>query len=122
MFRILVTVSNRPLAPGQYNRLMDRLGFKDRNIINFTEFFSSFREATANGYPKWMDPVQRQWQERANMSASQVHLHLKEKAKQRYVLEMMLAYWFTMLSFDIDVLVALFYHGFGCKETPTRCP
>ena len=85
LFRILVTVVNRPLVPAQFTRLMDRIGFKERNVVNFTEFYTAFREPTASGYPKWMDPIQRQWQEKSQMTAAQVHLHLKERAKQKCV-------------------------------------
>ena len=80
-----MTVVNRPLAPAQFTRLMDRIGFKERNVVNFTEFYTAFREPTASGYPKWMDPIQRQWQEKSQMTAAQVHLHLKERAKQKCV-------------------------------------
>ena len=80
-----MTVVNRPLVPAQFTRLMDRIGFKERNVVNFTEFYTAFREPTASGYPKWMDPIQRQWQEKSQMTAAQVHLHLKERAKQKCV-------------------------------------
>ena len=85
LFRIIVTVLGRPVSNNQFSRLMDRLGLKDRNVVPFTDFFAVFREAQSSDYPKWMDPIQRQWQERATMNAAQVHAHLKEKARQRYV-------------------------------------
>jgi hypothetical protein len=63
---------------------MERLGFKDKKIVNHGEFFALFRDIPdVDEYPRWMDPVQRHWLDKATMNASQVHIQLKEKAKQR---------------------------------------
>lgn len=85
LYRILLTVLGRQLSQSHFNRLMDRLGFKERLVINYTEFFSLFRQMNEedSSFPRWMDPVQRTHLEKATMTASQVHTQLKEKAKQR---------------------------------------
>ena len=84
VYRILVTVLNRQLNPAQFSRLMERLGFKEsRAVISFQEFFAVFRETDDNEYPRWMDPIQRQWHERDQLSAEQVNAHLRERARQR---------------------------------------
>eukprot|EP00105_Crassostrea_gigas_P042364 XP_019926512.1 PREDICTED: EF-hand calcium-binding domain-containing protein 6 isoform X4 [Crassostrea gigas] len=84
-YRILMTILNRNVSQNVFNRLMDRLGFKDKQIINYSEFFAYFHEAQAqNDYPRWMDPVQRMWPDKAIMTSSQVHAQLKEKVRQKY--------------------------------------
>ena len=85
LYRILMTVLSRQLSQAQFNRLLERLGFKERLVINYTEFFSLFRHMNEedSSFPKWMDPVQRTHLEKATMTASQVHVQLKERAKQR---------------------------------------
>nr|KAG5714709.1 hypothetical protein BaRGS_000197 [Batillaria attramentaria] len=81
--RIMVTVLGRQISQPQSVKLMERLGFKDRTVIPFTDFFAHFREAEDNSYPAWMDPVNRQ--DRVLMGASQVHANLREKARQRFL-------------------------------------
>ncbi|KAK3091339.1 hypothetical protein FSP39_019098 [Pinctada imbricata] len=84
--RVITTILNASINQNVYNRLMDRLGFKDKQVINYSEFFSYFHEGVnSNDYPRWMDPVQRQWPERATMNSSQVHAQLKEKVKQKFL-------------------------------------
>lgn len=85
-YRILMTILNRNVSQNVFNRLMDRLGFKDKQIINYSEFFAYFHEAQAqNDYPRWMDPVQRMWPDKAIMTSSQVHAQLKEKVRQKFL-------------------------------------
>ena len=79
----MVTVLSRPLNQSQFARLTERLGFGGKSVISFTEFHTKFREVDNEEYPKWMDPIQRQQMEKAQMNATQVHAHFKEKAKQR---------------------------------------
>ncbi|KAK2169896.1 hypothetical protein LSH36_6g11010 [Paralvinella palmiformis] len=81
LFRILITITNKPINQGQFTRLMDRLGLKDKIAIHYSEFFALFRDVQSADYPRWIDPVQRHWQERGSLTASQVHVLLKEKAK-----------------------------------------
>ncbi|XP_059167514.1 EF-hand calcium-binding domain-containing protein 6-like [Physella acuta] len=84
--RILVTLLGRSLTSQQTQRLLDRLGFSERQIIPFTEFFAYFRHASESSYPLWMDPVQRGGQQdRVIMGSIQVHAHLREKARQRFL-------------------------------------
>ncbi|CAL1548413.1 unnamed protein product [Lymnaea stagnalis] len=83
--RILVTILGRSISMAQCQKLMERLGFAERHIIPFTEFFAYFRQAADSEYPLWMDPVHRASQDRVLMSSSQVHAHLKEKARQRFL-------------------------------------
>lgn len=81
--RIIITILGRPLSNSQFNRLMDRLGFKDKNIVSFPDFFALFRDSATSEYPRWMDPIQRS--DKVTMTASQVHAQLKERAKQRFL-------------------------------------
>ncbi|XP_048248284.1 EF-hand calcium-binding domain-containing protein 6-like isoform X1 [Haliotis rufescens] len=82
--RILMLVLNRPVSQSQFNRLSERVGLKNKSVVSFTEFFSHFREVPGESdYPQWMDPVNRT--DRVTMSAASVHMHLKEKAKQRFL-------------------------------------
>lgn len=85
LYRILMTVLSRQLTQNQFNKLLDRLGFQNKVVINYTEFFSLFRKINEedSSFPKWMDPVQRTHLEKAHMTADQVHQQLREKAKQR---------------------------------------
>ncbi|KAL3877258.1 hypothetical protein ACJMK2_034991 [Sinanodonta woodiana] len=86
MHRIVTTILNRQVTQSQFTRLMERIGFKDRSVLNYTEFFSCFRDLPQeDSYPTWMDPVQRHHLDKATMNASQVHAQLKEKAKQRFL-------------------------------------
>ncbi|KAJ8318169.1 hypothetical protein KUTeg_003260 [Tegillarca granosa] len=85
LFRIIVTILNRAVSMSLFNRLMDRLGFKDRQIINYGEFFALFRDQSDSDYPKWMDPVNRPYQDKALMNAGEVHNQLREKARQRFL-------------------------------------
>ncbi|KAK0049048.1 EF-hand calcium-binding domain-containing protein 6 [Biomphalaria pfeifferi] len=83
--RILVTVLGRSISGQQCQKLMERLGFAERSIIPFTEFFAYFRDETTSEYPQWMDPINRMNQDRVIMTSAQVHAYLKEKAKQRFL-------------------------------------
>ncbi|XP_076459815.1 EF-hand calcium-binding domain-containing protein 6-like isoform X2 [Babylonia areolata] len=81
--RILVTVSGRQISQSQSQKLLERLGFKERTIIPFTDFFAHFREVPDKEYPQWMDPVSRP--DKVAMSAGQVHANLRAKARQRFL-------------------------------------
>lgn len=81
--RILVTVAGRQISQAQSQKLLERLGFNERSIIPFTDFFAYFRLAQEKEYPAWMDPVSRP--DRVIMVANQVHANLREKARQRFL-------------------------------------
>lgn len=85
LYRILMTVLSRQLSQNQFTKLLERLGFNNKVVINYTEFFSLFRKMNDedSSFPKWMDPIQRTHLEKATMTCDQVHLQLKEKARQR---------------------------------------
>lgn len=82
--RIFTTVTNRPITGGVFLRLLDRLGFADRQVVSFTEFFAKFRDSKSSEYPRWMD-MKRDYALRDTLTASQVHALLKERAKSRIV-------------------------------------
>ncbi|OWF42398.1 EF-hand calcium-binding domain-containing protein 6-like isoform X2 [Mizuhopecten yessoensis] len=85
LHRILVTVLTQEMGQSVFNRLMDRFGFSDRQMVNYTELFAHFREMP-DDYPQWMDPVQRNYaSDKASMSSGEVHAQLREKAKQRFL-------------------------------------
>ncbi|KAL5018758.1 hypothetical protein ScPMuIL_004480 [Solemya velum] len=44
LYRILMTLISRDISQSQYTRVMERLGFKDRKVISYTDFFSAFRD------------------------------------------------------------------------------
>ncbi|CAH1794326.1 unnamed protein product [Owenia fusiformis] len=81
--RIVVTLIGRPLNQVVFGRLMNRLGLGQRAVISFADFFKVFRERHDSEYPNWMDPIQRTFSDKANTTADEVHIQLKEKAKQR---------------------------------------
>ena len=85
LYRILMTVLGRNLTQSQFSRLLERLSFNNRIVINYAEFFALFRKLNDedSSYPRWMDPVQRTHLDKAVMTADQVHGQLREKAKQR---------------------------------------
>ncbi|XP_052263112.1 EF-hand calcium-binding domain-containing protein 6-like isoform X2 [Dreissena polymorpha] len=87
LYRILMTVLGRQLTQSQFTRLLERLGFNNRVVINYTEFFALFRKVNEedSSYPRWMDPVQRTHLEKAVMTAEQVHGQLRGKVKQRFM-------------------------------------
>ena len=82
--RIITLIVGKPVNSSQFSRLLTRMGLQDRNVVSFNDFEAAFGERIESGdLARWVDPVQRQWQEKTNMTASQVHMHLKQKAKQR---------------------------------------
>ncbi|XP_064633647.1 EF-hand calcium-binding domain-containing protein 6-like isoform X2 [Lineus longissimus] len=83
--RIVISLIQRPISQSHFNKLMDRMGYKDKQIVSYTEFCSLFRETDSSEYPRWMDPVQRHYQDKVVMGADEVHINLKEKAKQRFL-------------------------------------
>ncbi|XP_041364639.1 EF-hand calcium-binding domain-containing protein 6-like [Gigantopelta aegis] len=84
--RILTMILGRPMTQCQFTRLMDRVGFRERQIISFSEFFTNYRHIPDANYPQWMDPVNRPGcNDRITMNANEVHLQLKERAKQRFL-------------------------------------
>ncbi|XP_064594452.1 EF-hand calcium-binding domain-containing protein 6-like isoform X2 [Liolophura sinensis] len=85
LFRILVTLLNRPMSQNIFIRLLERLGFRDRHVISVFDFYAVFREPMDTEHPRWMDPIHRHWQDKVSMTASQVHAQLKEKARQRFL-------------------------------------
>jgi hypothetical protein len=51
--RILVTVAGRQITQAQSQKLLERMGFKERTVIPFTDFFAYFREAQVS-YPPFV--------------------------------------------------------------------
>ncbi|XP_076452836.1 EF-hand calcium-binding domain-containing protein 6-like isoform X2 [Babylonia areolata] len=82
--RILVTVAGRQITQHQSQKLLERMGFKERTVIPFSEFFAHFRDVGQDSdHPQWMDPLTRP--DHVVMSAGQVHANLREKARQRFL-------------------------------------
>ncbi|KAL8618778.1 hypothetical protein ACOMHN_000206 [Nucella lapillus] len=82
--RILVTVAGRQISSQQSQGLLKRLGFGERTVIPFTEFFAHFRDQGQDSdHPQWMSPLNRP--DHVVMSAAQVHDNLREKARQRFL-------------------------------------
>ncbi|XP_077999318.1 EF-hand calcium-binding domain-containing protein 6-like [Glandiceps talaboti] len=85
LHRIVTTFVGQFIGPKQFNHLMARLKLGEKQVVRLDEFYAAFREQVATEMPAWMDPVNRHHVEKIAMTASQVHLHLKEKAKQRFL-------------------------------------
>lgn len=85
LIHILTSVLGQLISPKQFHLLLKRLHLDERTIIKFDDFYTRFRDSVASEYPDWLDPIARQQVERSNMSATQVHSHLKEQAKQRFL-------------------------------------
>lgn len=83
--RILINFLGRFVGLKHYNNLLARLGLGDKIAIKLEEFYACFQEpASIQEMPSWMDPVNRFTEaSKSHMTAAQVHLQLKEKAKQR---------------------------------------
>ncbi|PIK49807.1 putative EF-hand calcium-binding domain-containing protein 6-like [Apostichopus japonicus] len=82
--RIVISFLGKFVSLKQFNLLMNRLHFGERQVISLEEFYAAFRSQEKDGMPEWMDPVNRE-NDKVTMTASQVHLQLKEKAKERFV-------------------------------------
>ncbi|XP_072038422.1 EF-hand calcium-binding domain-containing protein 6-like [Amphiura filiformis] len=84
--RIIINFVGRFVSPKHLNNLLARLGLADKQVIKLEEFYACFREPVGpQEMPGWMDPVNRYSGDKPIMSAAQVHLQLKEKARQRLV-------------------------------------
>ncbi|KAJ8023054.1 EF-hand calcium-binding domain-containing protein 6 [Holothuria leucospilota] len=82
--RIVISFLGKFVSLKQFNMLMSRLHLGERQVISLEEFYAAFRKQEKDGMPEWMDPVNRE-NDKVTMTASQVHLQLKDKAKQRFV-------------------------------------
>ncbi|XP_070545330.1 EF-hand calcium-binding domain-containing protein 6-like [Ptychodera flava] len=85
LHRIVMTFVGKFVGPKQFNHLMARLRLGEKQVIRLDEFYAVFREPVSTEMPAWMDPVNRHHVEKITMTSSQVHLQLKEKAKQRFL-------------------------------------
>lgn len=81
--RILQNFLSRSISLSQFNKLMVRLKLDHKKMISYDEFYASFRPPKkADEGPAWLELEKP---ELKCMSAAQVHAHLKEKAKQRFL-------------------------------------
>jgi len=76
----------KPLSHNQFQKIMDRLGFKNKALIKFEEFVACFQESKQEN-SEWVDPVRNTQNANALLpvqrKATQVFVILKEKAKQK---------------------------------------
>ena len=80
----MTLIVGKPITGAQCSRLLARMHMQDKGVLSCSDFLAVLGERHESGdIPRWVDPIQRQWQEKGNMTASQVHMHLKERAKQR---------------------------------------
>jgi len=81
--RILQNFLSRSISLSQFNKLMVRLKLDHKKMISYDEFYASFRPPKkADEGPAWLELEKPDIK---YMSAAQVHAHLKEKAKQRFL-------------------------------------
>ncbi|KAL9978672.1 hypothetical protein ACROYT_G016217 [Oculina patagonica] len=81
--RILQNFLSRSISLSQFNKLMVRLKLDHKKMISYDEFYASFRPPKkADEGPAWLELEKPDLK---YMSAAQVHAHLKEKAKQRFL-------------------------------------
>lgn len=81
--RILQNFLSRSISLSQFNKLMVRLRLDHKKMISYDEFYASFRPPKkADEGPAWLELEKPDLK---YMSAAQVHAHLKEKAKQRFL-------------------------------------
>ncbi|KAI8521540.1 hypothetical protein Bbelb_012940 [Branchiostoma belcheri] len=85
LLHILTSFLGRPITTKQLNHLLARLGLANKSVIKFDEFYAVFRESVSSEYPRWLDPVQRHFQDKITMSSTAVHTQLKEKAKMKFL-------------------------------------
>ena len=86
--RVLMTVMGRTISLKHFNHLLVRVGLADRSIINYTQFYTAFREKDSSEPPAIFDSQFKHFAQDKNMlTATQVNALLKEKARKR-VLEL----------------------------------
>lgn len=80
---ILINFLSRSITLSHFNKLMVRLRLDHKKMISHDEFYAAFRPPKkADEGPAWL---QLEKPDLKYMSAAQVHAHLKEKAKQRFL-------------------------------------
>ncbi|XP_058971581.2 EF-hand calcium-binding domain-containing protein 6 [Pocillopora verrucosa] len=80
---ILINFLSRSITLSHFNKLMVRLRLDHKKMISYDEFYATFRPPKkADEGPAWL---QLEKPDLKYMSAAQVHAHLKEKAKQRFL-------------------------------------
>lgn len=84
IFIFSVTEENIKLKTNIPDSMLNRLKLQDKTIIKFEELYAAVRDPATSGAPAWFDPVSHRHMDRPTMTASQVHVQLKEKVKQRY--------------------------------------
>lgn len=81
--RILQNFLSKAISLSQFNKLMVRLKLDHKKMISYDEFYASFRPPKkADDVPAWLELEKPDIK---YMSAAQVHAHLKEKTKQRFL-------------------------------------
>lgn len=78
-----MTITGHNVSHQLYQKMLQRIGLHDKNIIHFAEFFSKFRILPSSAYPQWMTSINKNFNDRPVLNAVQVHSLLKEKARQR---------------------------------------
>ncbi|CAH3031296.1 unnamed protein product [Pocillopora meandrina] len=80
---IFINFLSRSITLSHFNKLMVRLRLDHKKMISYDEFYAAFRPPKkADEGPAWL---QLEKPDLKYMSAAQVHAHLKEKAKQRFL-------------------------------------
>lgn len=80
---ILINFLSRSITLSHFNKLMVRLRLDHKKMISYDEFYAAFRPPKkADEGPAWL---QLEKPDLKYMSAAQVHAHLKEKVKQRFL-------------------------------------
>ncbi|KAM9330416.1 EF-hand calcium-binding domain-containing protein 6-like [Gastrophryne carolinensis] len=81
LLMMLTKFLGRLVNSRQLQQLLLRLKLHEKTIIKFEEFYAAIRDPFPSGRPTWLDPINRKPDEKALMTASQVHTQLKTKRK-----------------------------------------
>ncbi|XP_053314267.1 EF-hand calcium-binding domain-containing protein 6-like [Spea bombifrons] len=73
----------RLISSRNFQQLLLRFKLNEKSIITFDELYSVIRDPIPSGRPTWLDPINRRSENKAQMTASQVHAQLK--TKQRFL-------------------------------------
>ncbi|KAE8629793.1 hypothetical protein XENTR_v10000593 [Xenopus tropicalis] len=85
LLMMLTKFLGRFISSKQYQQLLLRLNLQEKTIIKFEELYAAVRDPVPSGRPTWLDPINRKAEEKTLMTASQVHVLLKDKTKQRFL-------------------------------------
>ncbi|XP_020372348.2 EF-hand calcium-binding domain-containing protein 6 [Rhincodon typus] len=82
LLMVLTKFLGRFITPKQYQQLLLRFKLNEKPVIKCEDFYAAARDPISMRTASWLDPVSRD-SDKVLATASQVHLQLKDKVKQR---------------------------------------